>query len=55
MKVKKVTKNYYELEDGRIIEFEEPLEKVPSSKELQSMLDKNASIIENMRNAAKNK
>lgn len=55
MKIKKVTKEYYKLEDGRVIEFDEPLDSVPSVKELQKMLDKNASIIEDMRNAVKDK
>lgn len=55
MKIKKVTKEYYELEDGRVIDFDEPLDNVPSIKELQKMLDKNSSIIEDMRNAVKNK
>lgn len=55
MKIKKVTKKHYELEDGRIIEFDEPLDSVPSIKELQKMLDKNSSIIEGMRNAVKDK
>ena len=55
MKIKKVTKEYYELEDGRVIDFDEPLDSVPSVKELQKMLDKNASIIEGMRNAVKDK
>jgi len=27
MRVKKVTKDYYELEDGRVIEFDGPLKK----------------------------
>lgn len=55
MKIKKVTKDYYELEDGRVIEFEESLEKVPTIKELQEMLDRNTSIIEDIRNAPKDK
>jgi hypothetical protein len=49
MKVKKVTKEYYELEDGRIFYFDEPLDKVPSVKEMQEMLDKNKSIVEEIK------
>jgi hypothetical protein len=48
MKVQKVTKDYYELEDGRVFYFDEPLEKVPSVKQMQEMLDKNKSIVEDI-------
>jgi len=51
MKVTKVTKEYYRLEDGREFYFDEPLEKVPTVKQLQKMLDKNKGIIEGLRNA----
>jgi len=50
MKVAKVTKEYYRLEDGREFYFDEPLEKVPTVKQLQKMLDKNKDIIEGLRN-----
>ena len=50
MKVSKVTKESYQLEDGREFFFDEPLEKVPSVKQLQKMLDKNKEIIEGMKN-----
>lgn len=48
MKVKKVTKTYYELEDGRRYEFDEPLEKVPSPKQLQAMLEANAQHLKDL-------
>lgn len=51
MKVSKVTKESYQLEDGRKFFFDEPLEKVPSVKQLQKMLDKNKEIIEGIKNA----
>ena len=50
MKVLKVTKESYQLEDGREFFFDEPLEKVPTVKQLQKMLDKNKEIIEGMKN-----
>jgi hypothetical protein len=50
MKVKKVTKDHYELEDGRIFYFDEPLEKVPTVKEMQEMLDKSKSLVEEIKN-----
>ena len=52
MKVVKVTKEFYRLEDGREFYFDEPLEKVPTVKQLQKILDKNKDIIEGLRNAA---
>ena len=52
MKVVKVTKTYYRLEDGREFEFDEPLEHVPSVKKMQKMLDKNTEIVEGLKNAA---
>lgn len=51
MKVVKVTKESYRLEDGREFYFDEPLEKVPTVKQLQKMLDKNKDIIEGLQNA----
>jgi hypothetical protein len=51
MKVSKVTREYYCLEDGREFYFDEPLEKVPTVKQLQKMLDKNKDIIEGLKNA----
>ncbi len=48
MKVQKVTKEYYKLEDGRIFYFDEPLEKVPTVEEMQEMLDKNKSIVKKL-------
>jgi len=50
MKVLKVTKESYQLEDGREFFFDELLEKVPTVKQLQKMLDKNKEIIEGMKN-----
>ena len=55
MKVSKVTKEFYQLEDGRVFYFDEPLEKVPSVKQLQKMLDKNKGIGEDSKNAVINK
>lgn len=55
MKVAKVTKEFYQLEDGRVFYFDEPLEKVPSVKQLQKMLDKNKGIVEELKNAVINK
>ena len=55
MKVAKVTKEFYQLEDGREFYFDEPLEKVPSVKQLQKMLDKNKGIVEELKNAVINK
>ena len=52
MKVSKVTKEFYELEDGRIFYFDEPIEKVPTVQQLQKMLDKNKEIVEGLKNAA---
>lgn len=46
MKVVKVTKKYFELEDGRIFEHPEPLDKVPSLEEFQKMYDKWKYILE---------
>ena len=54
MKVIKVTKEYYKLEDGREFYFDEPLEKAPTVKQLQKMLDKSKGIIEELKNAALN-
>jgi len=54
MKVVKVTKEFYQLEDGRVFYFDEPLEKVPSVNQLQRMLNKNKEIIEGLNNAAIN-
>jgi len=51
MKVTKVTKDHYVLEDGRVFEFDEPLEHVPTPKQLQKMLDDNSKFIEGMKNA----
>lgn len=51
MIVSKVTKEFYELEDGRVFYFDEPLEKVPTVKQLQKMLDKNKEIVEGLKNA----
>jgi hypothetical protein len=51
MKISKVTKESYTLEDGREFFFDEPLEKVPTVKQLQKMLDKNKEIIEGIKNA----
>lgn len=50
MKISKVTKLSYTLEDGREFFFDELLEKVPTVKQLQKMLDKNKEIIEGMKN-----
>jgi hypothetical protein len=55
MKITKVTKVSYTLEDGREFFFDEPLEKVPTVKQLQKMLDKNKDIVEEIKNAAINK
>jgi hypothetical protein len=55
MKITKVTKTSYQLEDGREFFFDEPLEKVPTVKQLQKMLDKNKDIVEEIKNAAINK
>jgi len=55
MKVAKVTKEFYQLEDGREFYFDEPLEKVPTIKQLQKMLDKNKGIVEELKNAVINK
>lgn len=54
MIVKKVTKTHYELEDGRVFEFDEPLEKVPTPNQLQKMLDANAQFLEGMKNDSDN-
>ena len=54
MKVKKVTKEFYELEDGRVFYFDEPLKKVPTPAQLQKMLDKNKELVEGIKNAANN-
>jgi hypothetical protein len=54
MKVSKVTKEFYELDDGRVFYFDEPLEKVPTVTQLQKMLDKNKKIIEELNNVAIN-
>jgi hypothetical protein len=35
--------------------FDEPLEKVPTKKQLQKMLDKNKGIVEELKNAVINK
>ena len=51
MKISKVTKEFYQLEDGRIFYFDEPLEKVPTVRQLQKMLDKNKEIVEGIKNA----
>lgn len=51
MKVKKVTKTYYELEDGRRYEFDEPLEVVPTPRQLQIMLEANAQHLKDMTDA----
>lgn len=51
MKIARVTKEYYRLEDGREFYFDEPLEKVLTVKQLQKILDKNKDIIEGLRNA----
>ena len=55
MKIKTVTKDYYELEDGRVFYFDEPLNKVPTPQQLQVMLDKNKAIVEEIKNALINK
>jgi hypothetical protein len=55
MKITKVTKESYLLEDGREFFFDEPLEKVPTVKQLQKMLDKNKDIVEEIKNATINK
>lgn len=51
MKVVKVTKDYYRLEDGREFQFDEPLEHVPSIKQMQKMLDQNKELVEGLKNA----
>lgn len=51
MKVSKVTKTFYQLEDGRVFHFDEPLERVPTVKQLQVMLNRNKNIIEGMKHA----
>ena len=45
MKIKKVTKEFYELEDGRVFYFDEPLKNVPTPAQLQKMLDKNKELV----------
>jgi len=49
MKIKKVTKEFYELEDGRVFNFDEPLKKVPSPAQLQKMMDKNKELVEGLK------
>jgi hypothetical protein len=39
MKVVKVTKEYFELEDGSIVQHMEPLIEVPSLEEFQEIYD----------------
>lgn len=48
MKVKKVTKIYFELEDGRRFDFDESLKKVPSPQKMQKMLEANAKYLKDM-------
>lgn len=52
MKIVKVTKERYVLEDGRVFDFDEPLEHVPTPKQLQKMLEENEKYIEGLKNAS---